>query len=57
MKKILKFEVEEGKTTSCYSCPFSEDREVFGIKCKKPIGISCDKYDFTTLEFIGEEDV
>lgn len=57
MKRILKFEVSSGETKRCDDCPFCEDRDALGINCKKPKGISCDQYDLTTLEFIGEEEI
>lgn len=47
MKKILKFEVEEGDT-KCSQCPEE-------IRCDRQL-IDCKKYDLSTLKFIGEED-
>lgn len=50
MKKILKFEVEEGDT-QCGSCPFNLGRNCGDRSCI----IDCEAYDLSTLKFIGEE--
>lgn len=54
MKKVLKFEVEEGKTVCGYincpvydSCMLTQD-SIFDGPCKK--------YDLSTLKFIGEDE-
>lgn len=53
MKKILRFEVEEGNTVCDISCPFYPCDDV--SQCIK---IDCRKYDYSTLKFIDsyEED-
>lgn len=51
MKKILKFTAEEGNT-QCGECPIS-------AYCKFHSNlddIPCDRYDLTTLDYIGDED-
>lgn len=67
MKKRLIFEVEEGETMECNSCAFSELVECDYDECYhnelhvcenglKSI-FDCDKYDLSTLKFIGEEEI
>lgn len=60
MKKILKFEVEEGTTDHCKSCPFSKFIETdYGDEYVCENGLEdifdCGKYNFSTLKFIEEE--
>lgn len=54
MKKRFTFEVEEGKTQTCISCPFGEDGD--GL-CKMQDYIDCDKYNMHTLKLVenGEQ--
>lgn len=54
MKKILKFEVEEGNTIYCDKCPFwviSEDEDTCGDRNET---FNCSKHNLATLKFIGE---
>lgn len=54
MKKILKFEVEEGQSQCCDICPFN------GLVYNKPVcrvlKLDCKKYDFSTLKLIENEE-
>lgn len=61
MKKILKFEVEEGMTPDCKSCKFSRLIDTdYGddYVCENGIDdtIDCEKYDLSTFKFIGEDE-
>ena len=53
MKKILKFEVEEGKT-NCENCPFCASYYGEEICPDQDGNFNCKKYDFSTLKFLGE---
>ena len=54
MKKILKFEVEEGQSQDCEICPF--DGLIYTDPVCKVLKLDCKKYDFSTLKFIGEDE-
>ena len=53
MRKRFTFEVEEGKTQTCISCPFGEGDGL----CKMQDYIDCDKYNMHTLKLVenGEQ--
>lgn len=51
MKKKLVFEVEEGNT-NCLSCAISS----YCITKETLDNIPCDKYDLSTLKYIGEDE-
>ena len=60
MKKILRFEVEEGDTPSCEKCELSAyDGEECIYNCcflaRREEKLNCAKYDMSTIKFIGEE--
>ena len=56
MKKILRFEVEEGRTPGCDGCPFNTIcKEHYACGILNIEDIDCDEYDLATLKFIGEE--
>lgn len=55
MKKILKFEVEEGNI-ECEKCPFRVwYRDEYICRDKKGY-FDCKKYDLSTLKFIGDDE-
>lgn len=62
MKKVLKFEVKEGKTANCEHCLFGQlkyggDGEDYWV-CQNVFAegiLDCEDYDLSTLKFIGEE--
>lgn len=54
MKKRLIFEVEEGTCEDCACCPFNGTFDTGDVICET-LGVSCRKYDLSTLKFIGEE--
>lgn len=56
MKKRLIFEVEEGETKSCSNCQmYYKDEDVAGCLDADYWCRFCNKYNMTTLKFIGEE--
>lgn len=61
-KKKLVFEVEEGTTQNCKSCPFSKLIDTdYGddYVCENGIDdiFDCEKYDLSTFKFIEEEEL
>lgn len=62
-KKKLIFEIEEGKTKDCENCKFGQCKyggngEEYWV-CLNVLdeeGLDCEKYDFSTLKFIGEDE-
>ena len=55
MKKKLIFEVEEGTCEDCARCPFDGTFDNGDMICET-LEVDCQKYDLSTLKFIGEED-
>lgn len=53
MKKKLVFEVKEGTCEDCDRCPFNGTFDTGDVICET-LGVSCRKYDLSTLKFIGE---
>lgn len=53
----LIFEIEEGSCSDCDKCPFGPrpEHQAYGCSYAEEISLNCDKYDLSTLKFIGEE--
>lgn len=50
MKKRFTFEIEEGKTPSCFDCPFNSGGEFCGMF---PY-IDCEEYNMYTLKLVED---